>query len=602
MSDDNNLEYKRHTLAHLLAAAALKEYPETKLTLGPAVDNGFYYDIDFGDTSINDKDLKKIQKNMKKMLSSWEIFTHYELSKDEAQQLFADNPYKLELIQEIAEKGEQITVYYSGPKDKAPSKDDLLKAQSSKLKAGFLDLCRGGHSENPAQEISADAFKLDRVAGAYWRGDENNPMLTRIYGLAFDTKEELDAYLEMREEAKKRDHRKIGKELDLFTFSDLVGPGLPLWTPKGTLLRDLIIEKIQGLQSELGYQKVSIPHITKKDLYETSGHWAKFGDELFKVKGQSDQEFVMKPMNCPHHTQIFAAQSRSYRNLPIRLMELGVVYRDEQAGELLGLSRVRSISMDDGHIFCTPNQIEEEVHNIVHIIREFYTSLDMFNEGDFWVSLSVRDSENLDKYLGNDENWKKAEAALKEVAEKNELPYKRVEGEAAFYGPKLDFMFKDALGREWQLATAQVDFVMPERFGLEYTNESGEKETPVMIHRAIAGSLERFLSVIIEHFAGAFPVWLSPVQVAVLPISEEHHLDYAEEVMSKLKAAGIRAELHSEGSLGKRIRTTKTQKIPFQIVLGDQEKESQTLTVEMRGDEKMEGVSTEELINKIKEA
>ena len=597
---NDTLANKRHSLAHLLAAAALQLYPDIKVTLGPAVDNGFYYDIDFGETKISDKELPKIQKTMKKMINTWEVFHQIPVSADEAQQLFAGNQYKLELIGEIAERGEDITLYYSGPEAKIPTKEDLLENGLGNAKPGFVDLCRGGHVDHVKSEIKADTFKLDRVAGAYWRGDENNEMLTRIYGLAFDTKEELDAYLELREEAKKRDHRKIGQQLNLYTMSNLVGPGLPLFTPKGTLLRDLIIDKIQTIQKEFGYQRVTTPHITKKDLYETSGHWDKFGDELFKVQGQSDTEFVLKPMNCPHHTQIYASQTRSYRDLPVRFMELGVVYRDEQAGELLGLSRVRSISMDDGHLFCRPDQIHQEVNNIVHIIREFYTSLDMFKDGDYFTQLSVRDSQNLEKYLGTDENWDIAEKALEGIAQENNLPYQRVEGEAAFYGPKLDFMFTDAIGREWQLATVQIDFVMPERFGLEYTDTDGEKKTPVMIHRAIAGSLERFLSVIIEHFAGHFPLWLTPVQVAVLPISSDNHGDYTANVVKQLTAAGIRAEHHDDNeSLGKRIRTAKLQKIPYLVIVGDTEMSSQVITVEGRDDLKLENISVDDFATRL---
>jgi len=577
--ENKTLANKRHTLAHLLAAAVIKKYPDVKLTLGPAVDNGFYYDIDFGEVKPTDKDLKDFQKNMRKMLSSWKEFTHREVSIEEARELYKDNQYKFELVNEIAERGEKITLYTC---------------------ADFTDLCRGGHTENPAQEIDGKSFELSHIAGAYWRGDEKNPMLTRIYGTAFDTPEELSEYKEMLEEAKKRDHRKLGKEMDLFTFSDLVGSGLPLFTPKGTLIRDLVISKIQNIQKEYGYQKVTIPHITKKDLYETSGHWEKFGDELFKVKGQSDTEFVMKPMNCPHHTQIYAGQPRSYRDLPIRYMESTMVYRDEQAGELLGLSRVRSISQDDGHVFCTPEQMKQEVKNIVNVIKEFYTSLGMLEEGKYWVSLSVRSKEKADKYLGDPSVWDQAEAVLEEVAKEENLPYKRVEGEAAFYGPKLDFQFKDALGREWQLGTAQLDFVMPDRFGLEYTDNNGEKKTPVMIHRAVAGSLERFMAVTIEHFAGAFPFWLSPVQVVVMPVNDDAHGKYASNILKQLTDAGIRSEYaDATESLGKRMRNAKKQKVPYIFVLGDKEVGSNTITAEGRNDEKLEDISTETFINNV---
>lgn len=563
---------KRHTLAHLLAAAVLEHYPDTKLTLGPAIDTGFYYDMEFS-KPLTDADLPKIEKTMKKLLSEWKEFTHKEVSVDEAREIFVKNPYKLELIEEIAEKGEKITLYTCGR---------------------FTDLCRGGHSGNPAEEIDAESFKLDKIAGAYWRGDEKNKMLTRIYGLAFENKGELDAHMEMLAQAKERDHRKLGKELDLFTFSDLVGPGLPLFTPKGTILRDLIVDKIQGIQKRFGYQKVTIPHITKKELYETSGHWTKFSDELFKVKGMSNAEFVMKPMNCPHHTQIYASKPRSYKDLPLRYMETGVVYRDEQAGELLGLARVRAISQDDGHLFVRPDQIEEEITNIVSIIKEFYTSLGMWKEGGFWVSLSVRDPKTPEKYLGEPELWDESENILENIAKKNNLPYKRVEGEAAFYGPKLDFMFFDALGRERQLGTAQLDFNMPKRFGLEYTDKDGLKKTPAMIHRAVAGSLERFLAIAIEHFNGQFPFWLSPIQVALVPIKDNHET-FAREVHEKMTENGIRAELMTVG-LGKSVREAKSQKIPYIMVIGDKEIESNKFKLE--GVEEVADVSIEDILEK----
>ena len=559
---EKSLEHKRHTLAHLLAAAVIQQYPEAKLTLGPAIDTGFYYDIDFsGGETPGEADLKGLQKSMKKLVNKWTEWSHEEVSAEKAREVFAGNQFKLELIDEIESKGEQITLYTCGD---------------------FTDLCRGGHVENPKAEIAMDAFKLDKIAGAYWRGDEKNPMLTRIYGVAYDTKEELEAYEEQMRQAKARDHRKIGKELDLFTFSELVGPGLPLFTPNGTLMRDLIVDKIMNIQAKYGYSKVTIPHITKSDLYKTSGHWEKFGDELFKVKGQSDAEFVMKPMNCPHHTQIFDSKPRSYKELPIRYAETTMVYRDEQAGELIGLGRVRSITQDDGHVFCTFDQIDQEVENIVHVIKEFYQSLDMYQEGKFWVSLSVSDPKEPEKYLGDAENWKKAEEMLENVAKRLELPYKRIEGEAAFYGPKLDFMFYDAIGRERQLATAQLDFVMPERFGLEYTDNEGSKQRPVMIHRAIAGSLERFMAIMIEHFAGNFPLWLSPAQIAVIPVAEVHN-EYATMIHGALTEAGFRTQIDtSNESIGKKIRAAKTAKLPYFIVIGDKEVESSTITVESR--------------------
>ncbi len=576
---EKQLEHKRHTLAHLLAAAVLEQYPHAKLTLGPAIDTGFYYDIDFsGGETPGDADLKQIQKGMKKLINKWTEFTHEEVSADKVKEVFADNPYKLELIEEISTRDEKITLYTCG---------------------GFTDLCRGGHCDNPKEEINLDAFKLDKIAGAYWRGDEKNPMLTRIYGIAFDTKEELETYERQIEEAKARDHRKLGKELDLFTFSDLVGPGLPLFTPKGTMMRDLIVSKIMSIQGRYGYQKVTIPHITKSDLYKTSGHWDKFEDELFHVKGKSDTEFVMKPMNCPHHTQIYDSSPRSYKELPIRYAETTMVYRDEQAGELIGLGRVRSITQDDGHVFCTVDQIDQEVENIVNVIKEFYTSVGMFTDGNYWVSLSISDSSEPEKYLGDPEVWKRAEAMLEAVATRLNLPYQRIEGEAAFYGPKLDFMFKDALGRERQLATAQLDFVQPERFNLEYTDNEGKKQRPVMIHRAVAGSLERFMAIMIEHFAGNFPLWLSPVQVAVIPVADAHTA-YASEVAEKLKATEFRIEFDdSNESMGKKIRHAKKAKLPYFIVIGDKEIEDKTVTLESRDTGESTTHSVDELLTKL---
>ncbi|MEZ4104249.1 MAG: threonine--tRNA ligase [Candidatus Paceibacterota bacterium] len=565
---EQNLEHKRHTLAHLLAAAVLEKYPHAKLTLGPAIDTGFYYDIDFSDGNApGDDDLKGIQKQMKKLLNKWTEFTHEEVSAEVAKEKFSDNKYKLELIDEIEKKGEVITLYTCGD---------------------FTDLCRGGHSENPKEEINTDAFKLEKIAGAYWRGDEKNPMLTRIYGVAFDTKEELEAYDKLQEEAKARDHRKLGKELDLFTFSDLVGSGLPLFTPKGTLMRDLIVDRIMRIQAKYGYQKVTIPHITKSDLYKTSGHWDKFGDELFKVKGQSEAEFVLKPMNCPHHTQIFDSRPRSYKELPIRYAETTMVYRDEQQGELIGLSRVRSITQDDGHVFCTLEQIEQEIENIVGVIREFYQALGMYKDKNFWVSLSVRDPKTMEKYLGSNDNWNKAEETLERVAKNLGLPYKKIEGEAAFYGPKLDFMFFDALGRERQLATAQLDFIMPERFALSYIDNTGNKQTPIMIHRAIAGSLERFMAIMIEHFAGAFPLWLSPEQIRIIPVNDVH-FDYARQVYEELKAVGLRVSLDdSNESMGKKIRNAKKERLPYFAVIGDKEVQAKNVTLETRIGESMQ--------------
>lgn len=556
MENTEKLNNLRHSLAHLLAAAVLELYPETKNTIGPAIDTGFYYDFQFK-SPISEKDLEAIEAKMKEILKTWKAFSHKEVSADEARAFFAHNPYKLELIDEIVEKGETITLYTCG---------------------SFTDLCRGGHVED-ASTIQSNSFKLDKLAGAYWRGDEKNTQLTRIYGLAFADKKALDAYLTMQEEAKKRDHRKLGKELDLFTFSDLVGSGLPLFTPRGTLMRNAIIDFVWELSSKHGYQRVWIPHIAKDTLYKTSGHYDKFSDDIFHVRSKkTDDAFIMKPMNCPHHTQIFASRPRSYRDLPLRYNEVTTVYRDENTGQLAGLSRVRSITQDDAHIFCTMDQVEEEVQKIHDIITELYGIIGM----PLRIRLSVNDPAKPENYLGSPEVWEKAVGSLRNILEKLGKEYELGVGEAAFYGPKIDFMVKDAIGREWQVATAQLDFNQPERFELEYTGADGTKHRPVMVHRAITGSIERFLGILIEHYAGAFPAWLAPVQAALLPISDAH-LEYAKSVAQKLNAAGIRYEIMAdEGTLGKKIREGKTQKIPYLLVIGDKEIEAKAVGVESR--------------------
>ena len=581
MAYTEDIEYIRHSLSHLLAAAVLELYPHAKPTIGPATDTGFYYDFDLSDgDGISHDDLPTIEKKMREILKTWDTFEQQEVDHDEAMKRFQNNPYKQELIEELADHKERITLYTSGT---------------------FTDLCRGGHVEN-AQNIDPDAFTLTDVAGAYWRGDETNQMLTRIYGLAFHTKQELQEHQQMLEEAKQRDHRTLGKELDLFTFSDMVGQGLPLFTPKGALIRDLLSERLKALNREHGYELVTIPHLTKRTLYETSGHIEKFGDDLFKVYGAHDEEFVLKPMNCPHHTQVYAANPKSYRDLPVRYMETTTVYRDEQAGELHGLSRTRSITQDDGHVFCTPDQIENEIRAIIDVIATFYRSLDMFGDNDFRVTLSTHDPDKPDEYLGDIERWDTLVSTMEEIARNTELPYEKEAGEAAFYGPKFDFHFKDAIGREWQLATIQLDFLMPERFGLEYKDADGDIKTPVMIHRAITGSLERFLSVLIEHFAGAFPVWLSPVQARVLPVNSDDHGEYAHDIVSKLAEQDIRAELDaSNESLGKRIRAAKTQKVPYILVVGDNEKEQETVNVDSRDEGDLGAYTVADISHRIHE-
>jgi len=566
--EQENIYKVRHSLSHLLAGAVLSFYPEVKLAIGPAIDTGFYYDFEFT-TPIGDKDLGKIEQKMRESLKKWSTFEKKEITTAEAKEMFVNQPYKLELIADIEKEGSKPTIYTSGD---------------------FTDLCAGPHV-GTTKEILGGAFKLERIAGAYWRGNEKNKMLTRIYGLAFESKEALVTYESQQEEARKRDHRKLGKELKLFTISDLVGAGLPLLQPNGMIIREAIEDYLWELNKAKGCQRVWTPHITKIGLYETSGHAAKFGEELFRVKG-GDEEFFMKPMNCPHHMQIFCDNQFSYRDMPVRYFEPATVYRYEKAGQLSGLARVRAITQDDGHLFCRVSQISEEVSTIVEIIKKFYTTMNMLS--GYWVRLSVR-GDDRSKYLGEDEVWEKAENALENAAKRNELNYKRVEGEAAFYGPKLDFMFHDAIGREWQLATIQCDFNLPERFDLTFTNEKGEKERPVVIHRAISGSLERFMAVMIEHFAGNFPVWLSPVQIKIIPVRENHN-NFAKKVADELEALNVRVNLdNTDEGMGKKIRAGKINRIPYMLVIGDKEVESGELTLEVREGAKQEKISLENL-------
>ncbi len=577
--EHNELMHKRHSLAHVLAMAVLEKYPEAKLTLGPAIDTGFYYDIDFGAQKPTEDDLKELTKAMQKIVRKGASFSHKEVSRDEALVHFANNPYKTELVNEIADKGEAITLYTTD---------------------WFTDLCRGGHV-NDLKDIDPESFKLEKIAGAYWRGNEKNTMLTRIYGLAFETKAELDAYLTQQEEAKKRDHRKLGKELGLFIFSDLVGPGLPLWTPKGTFIRNAVNAFVQELRAQYNYGQVTIPHFTKPDLYKKSQHYEKYGEDLFKVHTRDGHELCVKPMNCPHHAQIYASELRSYKELPIRYSETTMVYRDEQSGEVSGLSRVLSITQDDAHVFCRESQLEEEINNIWNLIETFYKT---FGFTHLTPRFSRRDDDK--KFKGADALWEKAEGAIRKLLEKRASgTWVDGLGEAAFYGPKIDFLAKDALGRQHQVGTIQVDFVQPTNLELEYVSETGTREMPVMIHCAIAGSLERFLSVYIEHCAGNFPTWLSPVQVHIVPIGERQK-ECADNVYTSLKDVGVRVELDdSNDSLGKRIRNAKTNKVPYVIVLGDKEVESSILTIEKRDGTKIENISlkdfTENILKEIKE-
>ena len=563
----------RHSLAHILAMAVKEFDKDVKLAIGPVIDNGFYYDLDLS-KPLSEKELPTIEKKMKALVKKGIEFEGKEVSAKEAREIFKDAPYKLELIDEFEKGGETLTVFTS---------------------EDFTDLCAGGHVAN-TKEINSDGFTLQKIAGAYWRGSEKNKMLTRVYGLAFATKEELDAHLAQLKEAEARDHRKLGKELDLFIFSPLVGSGLPLLTPKGTILRTELDNFVWELRKKRGYERVSIPHITKRELYETSGHWEKFQDELFKVSAREGREYALKPMNCPHHTQIYARKRWSYKELPMRLTETTTVYRDEQSGELGGLSRVLSITQDDAHIFCRANQIKDEMFAIWDIIDEFYDVL-KFNMHK--IRLSFHDPKHFEKYLGTKEIWQKSEDALRDIAKERKANFYEAEGEAALYGPKIDFMAKDSIGREFQVATIQLDMNLPERFDLTCVNEKGENERIVMIHAAIMGSLERFLGVAIEHFAGSFPLWLSPVQIGVLSISETHN-DYARDVWQKLIDEGIRAELRDENeSLGKKIRGMKESKVPYFLVLGDKEVSEKTVTLEKRGGGN-EKLSVDDLISKLK--
>lgn len=552
----------RHSLAHVLAQSVLKLWPDTQITIGPPIDTGCYYDFLFKQP-ISDTDFKQIEKEMRGIINKGQTFEVDTLSTADAIAYWKERnqKFKVELIEDLAKKGETEVTHYKN-----------VDADGNEM---FVDLCKGGHVEN-LKDLPADGFKIMSLAGAYWRGDETRDQLTRLYIAAFPTKDELKQYLQMLEEAKKRDHRKLGSEMDLFTFSELVGPGLPLWTPRGTLLRNLLDGYVWELREARGYSRVTIPHITKKELYETSGHWQKFSDQLFHITTREGHEFAMKPMNCPHHTQIYASSQRSYKDLPQRYAETTTCYRDEQSGELHGLSRVRAFSQDDAHVFCRMNQVKEEFLKIWDIVDTFYATVGF---GELDVRLSLHDPDNFDKYLGTPELWKKAEDAIRELATERGSKFIEEPGEAAFYGPKVDFMTKDSIGREWQVATIQLDINMPENFDLTCINEQGEKERIVMVHAAIMGSLERFFSIYLEHVAGVFPLWLSPVQAYILPVADVHE-EYAAEVESLLKEKGIRSQvLDSSDSLGKRVREGEKKKVPYLLVLGDKEKNSKGVTV-----------------------
>ena len=589
---EEELKSMRHSLAHIMAQAIQHLWPQAKFGVGPAIDNGFYYDIYLDNGTISEADLPKIEEEMRKIVATDYPFERHDVSVEEAIDwaISGNQSFKVELLNDLKQSGTTVASELAGEKMGSVSDgDSKVETVSLYSQGDYTDLCRGGHVNSTGK---VGAFKLTKTAGAYWRGNENNPQMQRIYGVAFATQEELDEYLNRLEIAKQRDHRKLGKELDLYTTSPLVGIGLPLFTPRGTILRDIVAQYSNQLRQKFGFEKVWTPHITKKDLYETSGHWAKFGEELFLVKSQeTSDEMALKPMNCPHHTQIFASRPRSYRDMPVRYLETTTDYRDEKTGELGGLNRVRSLTQDDSHIFCRTDQIEGEINNLLSAARELYSSINM----KLRVRLSYRDES--DSYLGNLSLWDSAQNQLKSAVEKVGLDYFEQEGEAAFYGPKIDFMATDAIGREHQVATVQLDFVQPQRFGLEYADADGNFTTPVMIHCALLGSVERFLSVFIEHTGGWFPFWAAPEQVRILTINDTV-LEYVDKIttilsditlMRPVRYNDVRFTIDSRNeSLGKKIREATSMKIPIQLIVGPKDMEANEVSVRTQsGEEKI---------------
>lgn len=599
---EEELKSMRHSLAHIMAQAIQHLWPQAKFGVGPAIDNGFYYDVYLDNGTISEADLPKIEEEMRKIVAADYPFERRDVSVAEAIDwaIKGDQSFKVELLNDLKRSGTTVASELAGEKmGSMADGDSKVETVSLYSQGDYTDLCRGGHVDSTGK---VGAFKLTKTAGAYWRGSENNLQMQRIYGVAFATQEELDEYLNRLEIAKQRDHRKLGKDLDLYTTSPLVGIGLPLFTPRGTILRDVVAQYSNQLRQKFGFEKVWTPHITKKDLYETSGHWAKFGEELFLVKSQeTSDEMALKPMNCPHHTQIFASRPRSYRDMPVRYLETTTDYRDEKTGELGGLNRVRSLTQDDSHIFCRTDQIEEEINNLLSAARELYGSIDM----KLRVRLSYRDES--DSYLGDLGLWDSAQNQLKSAVEKVGLDYFEQEGEAAFYGPKIDFMATDAIGREHQVATVQLDFVQPQRFGLEYADTDGNFTTPVMIHCALLGSIERFLSVFIEHTGGWFPFWAAPEQVRILTINDTV-LEYVDKIttilsditlMRPVRYNDVRFTIDSRNeSLGKKIREATSMKIPVQLIVGPKDMEANEVSVRTQSGE--EKISLEQLAEYIK--
>ncbi len=574
------LDHLRHSCAHLLAAAVMELWPKTLRTIGPAIEDGFYYDFDFPSTSsgqvvkVSEDDFPKIEEKMHELVKAWKNVVKKVASKGEALQAYKNNQYKIELINEFAEEGQELTFYESGD---------------------YSDLCRGGHVENPSEELKY--FKLLSVAGAYWRGSEKNKMLTRIYGTVFPTQKELDEYLEKIELAKARDHRKLGREMDLFTFSEYVGSGMPLYTPKGALIRRLLNEYIEEEQVKLGYAQVWTPQIAKAELFKISGHYDKYKDDMFTVHSHySEEEFYLKPMNCPQHTQIYSSKPRSYKDLPLRYSDFAMLYRDEKPGELSGLARVRSFSQDDCHIFCREDQVDEEVDNALTMTKKVMNTFGL----KYRYRLSTRDPEHPEKYLGDPKVWDKVEKWAVDIMKRNKIDYYDAPGEAAFYAPKMDLMATDSLGREWQLSTVQIDYVQPERFGLEYADADGGKSRPVMIHRAVLGSAERAMMILIEHFGGNFPTWLTPIQVKVLPITEKH-LEYALKVKSALEQESIRVEVDTRNErLQAKIRDAQLEKVAYMFIVGDREAEAKAVAVRKRDGKDLGSLKLEDFIETLK--